>query len=464
MSAPQLFHDGRVALHAGDCLEVLDRLPAASVDAICTDPPYELGFMGKAWDSSGVAFRRETWAKALRVLKPGGYLVAFSAPRCAHRMACAIEDAGFEVRDSIVDFYSQELAASSFFESLDMAQRESLLRLLASGDALADLFWCFGTGFPKSLDVSKAIGGAAGAPRDVIATEKVRDIRNGNGRSLGEGINAAGRDGPTYMQRDITAPATDAARKWAGWGTALKPAYEPICLARKPLDGTVAANVLKWGTGAINVDGCRIEAIDGVPVFNRRGESAKHCYGDGLAGSNRTGEIDRATGRFPANVCHDASEDVAAGFPESAGQQGDVTGQEPSSKTRNIFSLYNQRPKAAARNDSGSAARFFYSAKAGADDRLFSKHPTVKPVALMRWLVRLVTPPGGTVLDLFAGTGTTGHAALLEGFNAILIEREAEYRADIERRMLLVFAGEVEKAKHGKTESADALPLFGGAE
>jgi DNA modification methylase len=389
------YHNGRVFLCVGDCLENIDMLPDNSVDAIVTDPPYHLtsvvkrfgkessapakdytgvkegatgayartsrGFMGKEWDGGDIAFRPETWKKFLRVLKPGGHMVAFSAPKCSHRMVCAIEDAGFEIRDG--------------------------------------LMWIFATGFPKSLNVSKAIDKAAGAEREVIQTERVRDIRNGNGRALGEGINASGRDGPVYMDREITAPATDAAREWQGWGTALKPAYEPICLARKPLsEKTVAENVLRWGTGAINVDGCRVGDEQTETV--RNGNSGGVKFGR----DERVGRWLNPPGRFPANLCHDGSEDVLAGFPETA---------------------------------SGSAARFFYSAKADKDDRAGSKHPTVKPVALKRWLARMITPPGGLILDPFAGTGTTAQAALLEGFNCILMEREAEYVADIEWRMMM---------------------------
>jgi len=304
----------KVSVRLGDCLEVLATLPENSVDSVVTDPPYELGFMGKSWDASGVAFSPDTWRQVMRVLKPGGHMVAFGAPKNYHRLACAIEDAGFEIRDS--------------------------------------LMWVFGTGFPKSMNVSKAIDKSA-----------------------------------------------DEAKQWAGWGTALKPAYEPIVLARKPLsEKTVAANVLRWGTGAVNVDACRIAAPDGVPKFNHRGEPSQNCYGDGRNGSNRTGEIDASTGRWPANLCHDGSEEVLELFPKDAG-------------------------------------RFFYSAKANKSDRAGSKHPTVKPVALMQWLVRMVTPPGGTVLDPFAGSGTTGQAAINESFPAILIEREQEYHDDIIRRL-----------------------------
>lgn len=403
-------------LHAGDCLDVLRTLPDCSIDSCVTDPPYHLvsivrrfgsenaaptlsaaerrfaktggadrqpgtgqygrlsrGFMGKTWDGGDIAFRVELWAEVFRVLKPGGHVVAFSGTRTYHRMACAIEDAGFEIRDMVQ--------------------------------------WLYGSGFPKSHNVGKILP------------------------------------------------------EWEGWGTALKPALEPICLGRKPLIGTVAENVLAHRTGAINIDGCRVPVGDDA--------YARNCSADRGHADNRKRDMDfgmtagsaSAIGRHPANVVHDGSPEVVGCFPAEAGAFAPVRGTEPSNAVTNV---YGERTRVATTHhgDSGSAARFFYSAKADADDRLGSKHPTVKPVDLMRWLVRLVTPPGGTVLDPFAGTGTTGHAALLEGFNAILIEREDEYRADIARRMSLVYAGPAErshaivKAK-GEAEEHDALPLFG---
>jgi DNA modification methylase len=383
MTDPQSFHDGRALLYAGECRRVLKELPANSVDAIVTDPPYELGFMGRHWDSSGVAFQRETWAAIARVLKPGGHLVAFSGTRTYHRMAVAIEDAGFEVRDQLA--------------------------------------WVYGSGFPKSMDISKAIDKAAGATREVVGVHRTH---GGGKEKSGSMMGLLGRS----SELPLTAPATDAAQQWAGWGTALKPAWEPICFARKPLsEGTVAANVLRWGTGGLNIDATRIA----------------------------TG------GRFPANLAHDGSEGVLAGFPETKSGSIAPHHTRTTSKTKNAYGA-----RAALQEetfgDAGSAARFFYTAKADDLDRAFSEHPTVKPVSLMRWLVRMVTPPGGRVLDPFSGSGTTGHAALLEGFCATMIEREAQYQADIARRMAIVFAGEVERSKYAKQESLDALPLFGG--
>lgn len=414
-----------VRVEHGDMLQVLGRMVAngESVQAIITDPPYHLtsivkrfgaenaapakigetgayarasrGFMGKQWDGGDIAFRSGTWRLCWELLPPGGHLLAFSGTRTYHRMATAIEEAGFEIRDMVA--------------------------------------WLYGAGFPKSLNVSKALDKMAGAEREVIGTEKVRDIRNGHGRGIGDGINATERDGPVYMQRELTAPATDAAREWEGWGTALKPALEPICLARKPLIGTVAGNVLAHGTGALNIDGCRVAAPEGAVVkMAHRDTGAARGYDGGLKGGSRTEP--QTSGRWPANVCHDGSEEVVRAFPDQT--SGGTPLSRPRDKTRHTYGAFaGQENPDGIGSTSGNAARFFYSAKADADDRLGSKHPTVKPVDLMRWLVRLITPPGGTVLDPFAGSGTTGMACLAEGIDCILIEREAEYVADIHRRI-----------------------------
>lgn len=365
-----------VTVHHGNMLNVLQTL--GGFHACVTDPPYHLtsivkrfgaenaaparagktgayarasaGFMGQRWDGGDIAFRPETWRLVYDALLPGAHLVAFGAPRAYHRMACAIEDAGFEVRDS--------------------------------------LMWLFGSGFPKSHNL----------------------------------------DGD-----------------WQGWGTALKPAYEPIILARKPLVGTVAANVLAHGTGAINIDACRV-GEDGGTKGCTAGPS-NGILGDGLNGA--FGQRVDGLGRWPANVVHDGSDEVVDAFPFATGQQRAV-GPEFKPKTGTaVYGDYGPRQAVEPRNDAGSAARFFYTAKADAQDRLGSKHPTVKPVDLMRWLVRLVTPQGGTVLDPFAGSGTTGMACLAEGFDAVLIEREAQYVADIRRRIAHV--------------SGQDAPLFAGA-
>jgi DNA modification methylase len=389
-------HDGRIVLYGGDCLEVLAGLDACSVDAVVCDPPYELGFMGRHWDSSGVAFQPETWARVLRVLKPGAHLVAFSGTRTYHRMAVAIEDAGFEIRDQLA--------------------------------------WVYGSGFPKSMDISKAIDKAAGATREVVGVHR---IHGGGKEKSGSMSGPLGRS----SELPLTAPATDAAQQWAGWGTALKPAWEPICLARKPLsEKTVAANVLKWGAGALNIDATRVATTDNLnggayAEAGGRKESQSLHGGSGMNVPGKTTGKDfvQPLGRWPANLAHDGSEEVLTRFPET--KSGTFSGHRNKPKTKNTYGSFDLRDEAGRIGDAGSAARFFYCAKASAKDRAGSKHPTVKPVALMRWLVRMVTPPGGVVLDPFAGTGTTGQAALEEGFKAVLIEREEEYLRDIARRL-----------------------------
>jgi len=310
----------------GDCLERMAEMEASSIDAIVTDPPYGLSFMGKEWDHGvpGIPF----WRGALRVAKPGAHLLAFGGSRTYHRLACAIEDAGWEIRDQIM--------------------------------------WIYGTGFPKSYQ----LGG-----------------------------------------------------DWNGWGTALKPAHEPIVLARKPLIGTVAANVQAHGCGAINVDGCRVPGAKPDTVRGAGGAHGRYA----LIGAQGA-ILDDGRGRWPANVIHDGSEEVLSTFPDAPGQSGAVTGEEPSSKTNAIYGDFNGRPPSVPRGDSGSAARFFYCAKASRSERgADNKHPTVKPLALMRYLCRLVTPPGGTVLDPFAGSGTTVLAAASEGFACIGIEKDPNY-------------------------------------
>jgi site-specific DNA-methyltransferase (adenine-specific) len=378
----------------GDCRVRLKEFADNSIDSIVTDPPYELGFMGKSWDASGVAYDVTVWQECLRVLKPGGHLLSFGGSRTYHRMACAIEDAGFQIRDQIM--------------------------------------WVYGSGFPKSLNISKAIDKAAGAEREVIG-QKLH-ARKGVASAEERTAIGAGAFGEARMG-DVTAPATAEAKEWDGWGTALKPAHEPIVLARKPLVGTVANNVLTYGVGGINIDGCRVgdEVLGGGTMPNLRdvGAMSKEATGiDKLSFGQNSRPATRLehqshVGRFPANFIHDGSDEVIELFPSVRADE--------------------------------SAARFFYCAKASKKDRnegldgfaekrpdertttgmgtfdekgvakQANHHPTVKPTELMRYLCRLITPPNGTVLDPFTGSGSTGKAAVLEGFNFIGIEQSAEY-------------------------------------
>jgi site-specific DNA-methyltransferase (adenine-specific) len=394
----------------GDCLEILRGMADASVDSIVTDPPYGLSFMGKRWDYDVPS--EEIWRECLRVLKPGGHLLAFAGTRTQHRMAVRIEDAGFEIRDMIA--------------------------------------WVYGSGFPKSLDVSKAIDKAAGADGE---WKEHPQYANRNGRG---GASIYGQASEMDGKRHLYSPATESAKQWQGWGTALKPALEPITMARKPLVGTVAENVLTHGTGAINVDGCRVGANGGT----RRDGKGSEPNDSGWENMRGHGVATINAGRWPANLIHDGSDEVVGFFPQAGGGFGKRGGR--NGATVGDYGM-GATMETVGYGDSGSAARFFYCAKASKKDRdegldgfekrqanqIASKdgggggwakdaaknpnlprannHPTVKPTDLMRYLCRLVTPPGGAVLDPFMGSGSTGKAAVLEGFNFIGIEREAEY-------------------------------------
>lgn len=406
-------------IHHGDCRDYLRSLPDCSVDAIVTDPPYHLkankkddprraspaasqrarGFMGMPWDGGDVAFRPETWGEALRVAKPGAHLVAFGGTRTFHRLMCAIEDGGWELRDT--------------------------------------LMWIYGSGYPKSKNPCRC--------KPHVETDIVDE----------HGWRLCGACGEPYEL-----------------GTALKPAWEPIVLARKPLsERTVRANVARWGTGALSIERCRIPIEDGQAY-------ARNCSGDrGFDGSrSETGATDisagggsAAEGRWPANVLHDGSGEVLAVFPLASGQKAPVRGTEPSPKTDNVFNAtFGGRAPSPVRSDGGqSAARFFYCAKVdraernqglegfeakplfwsdgaqspgtfqseGTDKHAENHHPTVKPIALMRWLCRLTCPPGGFVVDMFAGSGSTGCAAIAEGYRFAGVEGVAEYARIAEARI-----------------------------
>lgn len=420
------FLSNKVILHHGDARKVLRELAAHGFDACVTDPPYALvsgdpravrdrlsklpgqgrrfserGFMGQSWDNGSVAHDVTFWRKVYRVLKPGAHLVAFGGTRTQHRIVCAIEDAGFEIRDT--------------------------------------LMWLYGSGFPKSHNVERAIN-------------KLNGVKFAERPA--EGVGFMGPDGPggynpTIHHLEQIGDSVPDAAQWAGWGTALKPACEPIVLARKPLSqGTVAANVLKWGTGAINIDGCRIEG-----TFNSTtggmGRKASPVYGT-FARQESTSIIN-TIGRWPANVVHDGSEEVLAGFPDvhGAGCERDAIRQ---ADRAGIFPMPGDGHRF---GDSGSAARFFYTAKADGSERIGASHPTVKPIDLMQWLIRLVTPKGGLVLDPFAGTGTTAEAAWREGCKAVLIEKEEQYCEDIARRLQISCMRE---RKAGSASRVRAVP------
>ena len=371
----------------GDCRTVMVGLPAASVDAVVCDPPYGLSFMGKDWDHGvpGVAF----WSAALRVAKPGAHLLAFGGTRTFHRLAVAIEDAGWEIRDTVM--------------------------------------WVYGSGFPKSHDVGKGIDKAAGATR---TSEDWRNNAYGGGNGKCPKCRKWYVSGsPCRCERPEQTPATDAAKQWDGWGTALKPAWEPILVCRKPLDGTVAANMLAHGTGAMNIDGCRVVGED-VPINRLESWSG---FGQEIR-PNYEQEINNK-GRWPANLIHDGSDEVVALFPETGKSTGGRIGKKSMGNVTNVPAGQYEKGDPGF-GDSGSAARFFYCAKANKNDRdEGNMHPTVKPTALMRYLCKLVTRAGGIVLDPFCGSGSTGKAAILEGFKFIGIEKDPEYHKIAEARI-----------------------------
>ena len=471
----------------GDCIEEMQKLidDGVQVDSVVTDPPYHLtsivkrfgkedsapaqfgtdgayarastGFMGKEWDGGDIAFRPETWELALKLLKPGGHLLAFSASRNYHRMAVAIEDAGFEIRDQMM--------------------------------------WLYGSGFPKSQNMGKAIDKKQGNDREVLGTKITNVGMQGNNFKRGS------KSGEVEVTKGNS--------EWEGWGTALKPAHEPIVMARKPLsESSIVDNVLKHGTGAINIDGCRVEGNDAKypdtnPDFRDQGKKSKEAIGidklsfgqvsgaerkkvvrksrseDGVWTDGNSGMKAEGTqyadadprGRFPANVMHDGSDVITKEFPQT-GKFGSVKPIDKQ-KTNDVFGKYNEVKEFQAYDDEGSAARFFYCPKTskserngGLDDfenkkmgmsggaqskgegydkgqgiglnRVIERkntHPTVKPVELMKYLCRLVTPKGGTVLDPFMGSGSTGMAAKDEGFDFIGIEKEKEYFEICESRI-----------------------------
>jgi DNA modification methylase len=482
---------GDATLYLGDCLDSMKAMPDNSVDSIVTDPPYGLSFMGEKWDYDVPSV--EIWAECLRVLKPGGHLLAFAGTRTQHRMAVRIEDAGFEIRDIIAWVYG-----SGFPKSLDVSKAiDKMAGRLESGESveslkavLIDLFNASSKtrktideecGFRASNYLTLAGDGKRPDPwaktlpsqdkwavikrvlgcstdianrLDVLYSEAEREVvgQTTKARSTSGGSALPTIGGETiYQSWDITAPATEAAQQWQGWGTALKPALEPITVARKPLIGTVAENVLEHGTGGVNIDGCRV----GEGVLRTTGNRAGREDGWGMQGGVIGGS---ELGRWPANLIHDGSDEVVGLFPQSS-----VTGSRTdASKAATVSGTTwgTDNHKSTEYTDKGSAARFFYCAKASKRDRdegleawpeqqssvgdnrsggdfnerpgktpglRRNVHPTVKPTDLMRYLCRLVTPPNGVVLDPFMGSGSTGKAAMLEGFGFIGCEMSPEY-------------------------------------
>lgn len=477
-------------LHRGDCLEVLKTLPDNHVHSGVIDPPYGLsdhkpeqvvacltawlagepyapkgtGFMGAAWDAWVPG--PEVWRELLRVLKPGGHVMVFAGTRSMDLMCMALRLAGFEMRDAIGYAHDDEGGE------------------LVDGAGAPLMAWVYGQGFPKSLNVAKAIESGGGRPEDIRRMQ------------MGDGYEPSGRGRVNYDHGSGSAmdagatdwePASDAAKQWEGWGTAMKPAWEPIILARKPLakGNTVAANVLQHGTGALHIDGCRVHSHDSqgyaytvqrmTPGAGQNATGKTHQEGVEFVGHTKDG-------RWPANVIHDGSDAVLEAFPEAPGQKADLSAGAPSAKLSGVYAGgplrregepsansenagavgFRMRP-GTRRNDAGSAARFFYCAKASAADRnegcdglplvdwtkdapnnvrpdqintttgeprqarpSRNHHPTVKPTPLLRYLQRLITPPGGITIDCYMGSGSSGKAAMLEGFSYIGMERDLD--------------------------------------
>lgn len=406
------YKDDNITLYNDSMLNLLDDIAPNSIDSVVTDPPYELGFMGKNWDSSGIAFQRDTWKKCFEVLKPGGYLLAFGGSRTFHRIACAIEDAGFEIRDTIM--------------------------------------WLYGSGFPKSMNIGLMVDKKNGVESNVVKEVDYPNIKGGAYNSSVEKNNG---------ERELR-PIKTANNKWNGWGTALKASYEPIIVARKPCEGSCIDNVIKWEVGGINIDECRI-GTDTIVTNGMGGLSNPNIYGNYSKSDASLNEIHN--GRFPANLIltYDETDydEVCGEMPYTKGSTGDYNFDH--SCQDNTTHLYTNIKSGRHFADEGSASRYFYCAKASKRDRdeglngfdekqmyyddrrgnsfdVFVKrdedgkplntpkknfHPTVKPTSLMQYLIRLVTPPNGTILEPFLGSGSTGKAAMYENH-----DRKANYK------------------------------------
>jgi len=461
-----------IDLRLGDCLEVLKTIPDNSVDSVVVDPPYHLtstkgdkkGFMGKNWDGGDIAFRTDVWSECLRVLKPGGHLLSFSSSRTYHRMAVAIEDAGFDIRDSIMWIYGSGFPKSlNIGKAIDKKQGIISHSVLELKQIIIDYFNKSGL---KKNEFDKLCGFRAanymrtesrdddGWGEAIPSNEKwlkikeilnidtneydelfqsaIRDVIGKGSSGIGKAFTKDGWHSET-MEFDITEAKNQAAKNWEGWGTALKPAHEPICMARKPLsEKSIAENVLKWGTGGINIDGCRIEGeLRTTPIHSDDVKDDTTLFG--LHKTIQHERVETTEGRFPANIILD--EEAGKLLDEQSGTSKTRADKNyKHSKTNSDSEIFNGRGTYTPRQDEGGASRFFYCPKtskkernAGLEEGNKSSHPTVKPIKLMEYLITLVTPKGGVVMDCFMGSGSTGIAAKNLGFSFIGIEREQEY-------------------------------------
>lgn len=403
----------KYSLFHGDCRLVLATLAADSIDSVVTDPPYGLNFMGKEWDHGvpGAAF----WQEILRVAKPGAYLLAFGGTRTFHRLTCAIEDAGWEIRDCIM--------------------------------------WVYSSGFPKSLDVGKALDKAAGATRtEVIGQYKPPQMDKPWNLTKAADERSVELFSSSRNNLDILAPVTDEAKEWNGWGTSLKPAWEPIIVARKPLEGTTVKNVLKYGTGAINIEASRVpidpEADASQLRTMNRSQRTEDGSGQTWGMSKQAGDqptVVHSSGRWPANLIHDGSDEVVELFPVTSSGAMKRTVEAYDGESQTGF-LRGRSGPSNQHGDSGSAARFFYCAKATKKERNEglgegeNPHPTVKPTKLMTYLCKLVTAPGGTVLDPFMGSGSTGRATAQANFDFVGIDNDEEAFRTAEARVKAAYS------------------------
>lgn len=409
-------------LYQGNMLDMLEAIESNTIDSIVTDPPYELNFMGKGWDNAGVSFNSDTWKNCYEVLKPGGYLLAFGGSRTYHRIAVAIEDAGFEIRDTIM--------------------------------------WLYGSGFPKSMSLSKGIEakeklGNAGTRNkrkiEQSCDSKEYTLKQTNNGAMGEIIETTRKE---YI------PSTELAKQWKGWGTCLKPSFEPIIVARKPFKGSLVDNVIEYGVGGINIDECRVETDENIKIHN-------YTQNSGIYGKYSSNIEEHSTnqGRFPANtiLTYDETDfdEVCGGFPNTKGSKPHARG--GTNFGIGIESDNRKNDMLSGFNDNGSASRYFYCAKASKKDRdcngtISNIHPTCKPCNLMQYLVRLVTPNGGTILDPFNGSGSTGKAVMYENK-----ERNKNYKyigIELTEEYLPIAQARIEYVSNLKEEEKPQTTIF----